>query len=155
MSSGVARRLAFYLRVAGVSVDRDTCTSLVELTEDRNHIVVRLACLARFSVTVDVDPMRMLVAALRNHEACAIPAVHETYGPRLLCARPHDLPGEPTWTTRPIDAPPYQGPMELVLTLPPNDMDDGEIRVVYWRENLLGLITALEDACANIQPEGL
>jgi hypothetical protein len=143
--------------VPGVSVDRNTCTSLVEMNEDGTRIVVRLACLERFSVTIDVEPARMLISALRGHEACAIPATHDRYGHRLLCARPHDLPGEPPWTTRPVDAPPYRGPMELALSLPTDSVTaatSAEIRVVYWRENLAGLIAVLEEACDHTQPGG-
>jgi hypothetical protein len=154
MASGVARRLAFYRRVPGVSVDRNTCTTLVEMSDDGARIVVRLACVERFSVTLDVEPVRMLISALRHHEACAIPATHDVYGPRLLCARPHDLPGEPAWTARPVDAPPYRGPMELALSLPDAPNSDAEICVVYWRENLAALVAVLEEGCDHAQPGG-
>jgi hypothetical protein len=119
-----------YLRrwaVQGRKPNGDNATTIFDLQDDRRHVVVYPATVDIYAVTITAPAVQMLAATASSGTACAVPADHATHGRRLLGLRPY----ERSWPSRPADAPPYPGPMELYLVLPGD-----EIHIVYGHDQL-------------------
>lgn len=126
--------------IQGHRPNGDIATTLFDVTKDREHVAVYPATLDTFAVLIDNFAMKLLCATLESHDAGVVPAWHAVHGDRLLGLSPFDLAGEPTWTNRPANAPPYQGPMVLYVRLPKS-----KIEIVYARDRLLELRNALAE----------
>jgi hypothetical protein len=128
-----------YLRrwaVQGRKPSGDNATTIFDLQDDCRHVVVYPATVDTYAVTITAPAVHMLAATASSGTACAVPADHATHGRRLLGLRPY----EPSWPSRPADAPPYPGPMELYLVLPGD-----EIHIVYGDEQLRLLAATLTE----------
>jgi uncharacterized protein YndB with AHSA1/START domain len=108
----LARNVAFPRHVLGLDADfASTCSTAVDITADHNGVVLRLACLNAFTVTLNAEATDALVRALHTGDVCAVLTRHDVRGKVLLGIRPHPLPGTPTAVGL--------APMELELHLSP------------------------------------
>ncbi|GDY30069.1 hypothetical protein [Gandjariella thermophila] len=81
----MARNTAFPRHVLCLDANfASTCTTAVDLTPGRNGIVLRLACLAAYTVTLDFDATGMLMDTLRTGDIRAVLAQHDQRGRVLL-----------------------------------------------------------------------
>jgi hypothetical protein len=115
------------------------CSTAVDLAPDRNGVVLSLACLSAFTVTLGLDATDALMRALRTGDIRAVLAEHDQRGRILLGIRPHPLPGP-----RAEDV--QDAPMELELHL----SQWYRVRLVFSRTRTTELLDHLTDARAQL-----
>lgn len=134
-----------YLRrwaVQGVKPNGDRATTIFDLRKDREHVAVYPATVDTFAMLINHSAVQTLLTTIEPRNTCTVPGTHAIHGQRLLGLRPYDTPhAEPSWPDRPADAPSYQGPMELYVHLP-----NQQIHIIYGNQGL----TALHDALTQI-----
>ncbi|MGH3859423.1 hypothetical protein [Actinokineospora sp.] len=127
--------------VKGRKPDGSDCTTIFDLTPNRRWLVVYPAAVDDYSMTLDLDAVRMFLSIVECRNAGAVPGVHPAHGKRLLSIAPYQGLVEPPWTDRPANAPPYLGPIALSVRLP----GGREIHIVYRTDRYQALVDTLTE----------